>query len=737
MGAVFISAIAISVILRSDKPRRTILFLILTSSIAVYYTAAFLYMWQQIEVFHRIFLAASLLIPNTMLAFFRAFIGTGERRFSRLSVFLIVFSVLVAVVTLPPVLPSFVSGLIVSVFVGIMLYVSIYYLYRKSRAVESKVEATRITYLVIGGMIAVTFSFTDLLIIMDIPFLPIGPLMASIYLYLLSQAIISYRLMDLYEYFGRMAVLAALALMMAIIFSVLTLFEMASTSFFVNAMAAAFVMLILFDPLRDWVEQRIGEFFLKERSDFVNSIEDTKREVARAFEIDGIASTLLEGLKKSGRLTNACVYTIGERGEKFLLRGFLGQKTQAEINVGTARSLLDRMEEEGYVVAQAVAAEQKGLKEREPSVDKDKDKEKEKDKDKDKDKDREKDKEKEKERDRKASKDSEAAQKEKEERARRAAVLDSILTLMEDLKSDAVVPVKEQEMIYGFIGVRDERLKDAFSADDLTLLRSLGSHVAVAIENTRLYERIKERDRLAAIGEMSAGLAHEIRNPLGAIKGAVQFITEDGGERDDKSLDLREEKEFLDIIISEVDRLNKVVSSFLDYARPSHTRDEKAAADVNSVILQTQKIADSEITRAKVEMELNLGPELAKVHMSEEKLGQVLWNLLINAIEATMDSGHKGQVRVTSRMVDAPRAWNPLYGPSGKGFIEVSVSDNGRGIPASILPKIFIPFYTTKQKGTGLGLAISHRIVREAGGVVEVDTRDGEGTTFKVLLPAM
>jgi two-component system sensor histidine kinase HydH len=710
MGAVFILAIAVSVILRSDKTRRTILFLILTSSIAVYYTSAFLYMWQLSEVFHRILLATSLVIPNTTLAFFRAFIGTGERKFSRLSIFLIAFSVLVAVVTVPPVLPSFVSGLIVSVFVGIMLYVSIYYLYRKSRAVESKVEATRITYLVIGGMIAVTFSFTDLLIIMDIPFLPIGPLMASIYLYLLSQAIISYRLMDLYEYFGRMAVLAALALTMAIIFSVLTLFEMASTSFFVNAMAAAFVMLILFDPLRDWVEQRIGEFFLKERSDFVNSIEDTKREVARAFEIDGIASTLLEGLKKSGRLTNACVYTVGERGEKFLLRGFLGQKTQAEINVGTARSLLDRMEEEGYIVAQAVAAEKKGLKEREtPPV----------------------------EREKKSSRESEAAVKEKDARAQRAAVLDSILTLMDDLKSDAVVPVKEQDMIYGFIGVRDERLRDAFSADDLQLLRSLGSHVAVAIENTRLYERIKERDRLAAIGEMSAGLAHEIRNPLGAIKGAVQFITEDGSDSAGRTIHLKEEKEFLDIIISEVDRLNKVVSSFLDYARPSHTRDEKAAADVNSVILQTQKIADSEIARANVEMEFSLGQDLAKVHMSEEKLGQVLWNLLINAIEATMDSGRMGQVRVSSRMVDAPRAWNPFYGPSGKGFIEVSVSDNGRGIPASILPKIFIPFYTTKQKGTGLGLAISHRIVREAGGVVEVDTRDGEGTTFKVLLPAM
>ena len=690
VGAVFMSAIAISVILRSDRSRRFVLFLVLAISIALYYTAAFLYMWQQTVVFQRIYLACTLVLPNTMHAFFRAFIGSKEKRRSKLTIFLAVASVLVAVVAIPPVLPPFYAGLLVSMFVGIMLYNSIYYLFRKSRTVESKVEATRITYLVIGGLIAVTFSFTDLLLIMDIPFLPIGPLLTSIYLYLFSQAIFSYRLMDIYEYFGKMAILGALALTMAGIFSVLTLFEMASTSFFVNAMAAAFVMLIVFDPLRERVEQKIGEFFLKERSDFVNSIEDTKRAVARAFEVEGIASTLVEGLKRSGRLTNVCIYTIAERGETFVLRGFLGQKTPDEFNVGTVRPLLDVMEAQGFLTLRSTEQEQKMLKERED-----------------------------------------------EEKGQRAAVLDSIVSLMGDLKSDAVVPVMEKDMIYGFLGVRDERLRHAFSADDLGLLRSLGGHVAVAIENTRLYEKIKERDRLAAIGEMSAGLAHEIRNPLGAIKGAVQFITEDETSESIKHLNLTEDKEFLDIIISEVDRLNKVVSSFLDYARPSFTRDEKAAADVNSVIVQTRKIAENEIARNNVEVEVDLQEGLAKVHLGEDKLGQVLWNLLINAIEATVDSGRKGRVKVSSRSVDPSRSWNALIDPSGRKFVEISVGDNGRGIPAPVLPKIFIPFFTTKPKGTGLGLAISHRIVREAGGAVELDTREGEGTTFRVLLPSL
>ena len=698
MGAVFMSAIAISVILRSDKSKREALFLILTMSLALYYTFSFIYMWQQSEIFLKIMLAGALVVPNTVLQFFRAFVGSGEKRRSKLAIFLRISSVIIAIITLPPLLHPQLSGILVAAFVGIMLYVSIYYLYRKSRKVESKVEETRILYLVLVGLAAVTFSFTDLLLIIGIPFLPIGTLIASVYLYLFSQAIFSYRLMDLYELFGRMAVLGALALTIAGIFSVLTLFEMASTSFFVNAMAAAFVMLIVFDPLREKVEQRIGEFFLKERSDFVNSIEDTRREIARSFEIEGITSTLMEGLKKSGRLTNACFYAIDEVGQKFLMKGFLGQRPPEEINVAAARPVLDRIEEGGHIIAETLRREQKQMK---------------------------------------AQEEEKEEEKTADDKGSRAAELESILSLLGDLKSEAVVPVKESDKIYGFIGVKDERFRYAFSPDDISLLRSLGGHVAVAIENTKLYEKIKERDRLVAIGEMSAGLAHEIRNPLGAIKGAVQFITEDNREAQNKDNNIQGDREFLDIIISEVDRLNKVVSSFLDYARPSHTVDEKAASDVNSVIMQTKKLVENEIAQTNVKVEFNLEDDLRKVHVSDEKLGQVLWNLLTNAIEATVDSGKEREVIVSSAKVNSPVSWTSLYKAPGRGFIEISVQDNGRGIVPSVLPKIFIPFYTTKPKGTGLGLSISHRIIREAGGLLEVDTKEGGGTTFRVLLPAL
>jgi len=690
VGAVFVTAIAISVALRSEGTRREKRFLSLTISLALIYTLYFLYLWNRGEVFFRLFVLGALLVPIMLLEFFRAFIGSGEKERSRFAIFLRIIAGVLAICLVPPLLPRQICGIITVIFTGIMSYFSIYYLFKKSRKVQSKVESTRIIYLVIGGIIAVTFSLTDLLILINISFLPIGSLLVSIYLFLLAQAIFSQRLMDLYELFGRMAVLGSLALTIAGIFSVLTLFEMASASYFVNAMAAAFVMLIIFDPLREKVEQKIGQFFLKEMSDFINSIEETKRNIARAFELEGISSTLMEGLKKSGRFTSACFYVIGEHEAKFILKGFFGQKVPEEINIAAIRSLIDKMEKEGAIFGDDIGKKLKQLKDR-------------------------------------------GTQERDEKESNGEEWLLNVLSILNDIKSDAVIPVKESGTIYGFIGVRDERMKPAFSTEDIKRLESLAGHVAIAIENTRLYDKIKERDRLAAIGEMSAGLAHEIRNPLGSIKGAVQFIMSE-----DKLVQKNEEeKEFLDIIISEVDRLNKIVTSFLDYARPSHTKDEYVVSNVNSVILQMKKVVEGDASTNNVDIEFNLAREELKSAISEDKLGQVIWNLLINAIEASSENGvRRGKVVLTSKKVDLNTGWKSLYTKQAQDtFVEIDIADNGPGIPPNVLPKIFIPFFTTKPKGTGLGLAISHRIVRECGGFMEVDSKEGEGTTFKVFLP--
>jgi signal transduction histidine kinase len=247
----------------------------------------------------------------------------------------------------------------------------------------------------------------------------------------------------------------------------------------------------------------------------------------------------------------------------------------------------------------------------------------------------------------------------------------------------------------------------------------LATQIAVTVENSQLYQQMKEKDRLAALGEMAAGLAHEIRNPLGSIKASAQYLTETSERPEERS-------EFLEIIVDEVDRLNRVVSSFLDYARPPHTDPEPI--HVNSAVQLTLQFLRPECDSVDVALHVAMDPDLPKVRIDIEHLRQVLINLVQNAVQA-MTTG--GEIYVETRVQDRFR-----IGGGTRRWVQVTVRDTGPGIAPGLLANLFVPFVTTKQQGTGLGLAISQRIVSEAGGRIDVRSREGFGTTFVVLLPA-
>lgn len=265
-------------------------------------------------------------------------------------------------------------------------------------------------------------------------------------------------------------------------------------------------------------------------------------------------------------------------------------------------------------------------------------------------------------------------------------------------------------------------MRDAFSPEEVQLLRGLGAQASIALENSRLYQRLKQRDRLAALGEMAAGLAHEIRNPLGAIKASAQFLAEPDGEGEHPPDPAT--AEFLGIIVEEVDRLNRVVSSFLDYARPS--TGDPAPTDLNAVVHRTMQLLGKDLDG--LEAKLELAEELPRVRIDAERLRQVLINLCQNAAQAM-----EGQGALTIRTL--PRVQRD--GSSERQWVELAVSDTGPGIPQKVLANLFVPFVTTKNRGTGLGLAISQRIVSAAGGHIEARSLKNVGTTFVVRLPAV
>ncbi|MBN1141262.1 MAG: PAS domain S-box protein [Deltaproteobacteria bacterium] len=218
--------------------------------------------------------------------------------------------------------------------------------------------------------------------------------------------------------------------------------------------------------------------------------------------------------------------------------------------------------------------------------------------------------------------------------------------------------------------------------------------------------RLKRSDKLAAVGRMASGLAHEIRNPLASISGSVQLLMEDGKFS-------TEEKNLMRIVIREADRLSRLLTDFLHYARPAPVRLEEV-----NVSRMLDELADMMKTDSRfnhVTLRKDYGPG-CRMRLDRGQISQSLWNLILNAAEAMAEQG----VLTLG-----------AHGETGVLYVE----DNGHGIPPDIRPRIFDPFFTTKDKGTGLGLATVHTIVEQHGGSIDVSDGDGGGTRFVITLP--
>jgi PAS domain S-box-containing protein len=226
-----------------------------------------------------------------------------------------------------------------------------------------------------------------------------------------------------------------------------------------------------------------------------------------------------------------------------------------------------------------------------------------------------------------------------------------------------------------------------------------------------LKEHIRRQDRLAALGELSAGIAHEIRNPLGIIKGAAGIINK--GNKQAK-LD-----ELSSIILEEVDRLNDVISDFLEFARPRPPVFK--AQNINDLIKGTLQITAMQIEKQHVILRTHLDSGIPAIMADEHQMHQVFLNLILNALQAT-ESGDT--IDITTRYL------------SETGQIEVLFRDKGAGIPPDKIKKVFNPFFTTKEKGTGLGLAVVNKIVENHHGKIFLSSEEGKGTCFTIQFPA-
>jgi two-component system, NtrC family, nitrogen regulation sensor histidine kinase GlnL len=243
-----------------------------------------------------------------------------------------------------------------------------------------------------------------------------------------------------------------------------------------------------------------------------------------------------------------------------------------------------------------------------------------------------------------------------------------------------------------------------------------------------LKERMRRSDRLAAIGMIAAGIAHEIKNPLVGIRGAAQLMKSDLQAQSSPCPDGRGLIEYLDVVLKEADRLNSVLEGILDFTRIKPR--EVKRHNIHSIIDRALVLNEESAKQNGVVLSRQYDPSLPDITGNHDQLIQVFLNLIKNAIEA-MPAG--GKLTVVTRMSDL---FTSVQADGKKHrLMVVKVSDTGPGIKQEHLNDIFAPFFTTKDRGVGLGLALSYQIVQEHLGTIRVESQEGEGTTFSVYLP--
>jgi signal transduction histidine kinase len=285
-----------------------------------------------------------------------------------------------------------------------------------------------------------------------------------------------------------------------------------------------------------------------------------------------------------------------------------------------------------------------------------------------------------------------------------------------------IYPFIVMNQVRGMVCICNKENNIPFDNNELQYLKIFLDQAGFAFENALLYQLQKERtrkmyraDRLATLGELSAGAAHEIRNPLTSIRSSIQFLR--------KKLNDSTDIEMADDLISEVDRINGIIEGMLSFAKPQPLKKENA--QLKTILLQTIQLVSNTARKEGIEISLNYHAEREDIFADPSQLKQVFLNIIMNSIQAIEQE--PGKIDINIIFSDGQYKYTSEY--------LIEIIDNGKGISPENIDKIFDPFFTTKNEGTGLGLSISYGIINQHGGDIEFFSKPRKGTKVKIRIP--
>ncbi|MBN2362364.1 MAG: hypothetical protein JXR83_23130 [Deltaproteobacteria bacterium] len=535
---------------------------------------------------------------------------------------------------------------------------------RRARELSSATERWRLRYVAVGGACVLAALVLDLLRGVGLPLPPIGGVAAALYLYFLSQILVRERLLDLHELLGRLLIYSVLALTLAAVAGLLLLWAHDTGVFVFNALLAAALILVLYEPIRAWLEAIVARTFFRRQRDFARALQQLARSLLNLVDAERVQARVLDAIYDSKRATHCAIYLLNDEASQLELASFRGPRPAVRLEPVTERLLIDHAVgdraplQRDLLLARRPVTPVVGLTG--PAA---------------------------------SARDPTAA----------------LLSALDAMAADLCLPIVGNARLLGLLTLGDERAGVAFGNDEIAQLIRIADLLGVAHENSRQVERLRERDRMAMLGELAAGLAHEVQAPLAAIRDALQAAAPTA-----TGTDIAGNAQV------EVARLERVVGRFLEYAQP--TRSVLAPFDLNATVRQA--IAGLTLPTT-IELRWLLAETLPPALGDSAQIQEVIAHLTRNALQAMSDQG--------TLTIATEHRRSTLGGEAGA--LVVRVSDCGTGIAPEVRARLFTPFFTTRREGSGLGLAICKRIVEAHGGRIGVHSRVGEGTEFAVHLP--
>lgn len=658
IGALVTVAIVAGMLLRQRRRRIDLLFAIFATNIVLWFLGSFL---RNVggEAWIRAEMSIAALVPASLLVLYNELLSTERSATRTLSKWTYPVSILFSLVSASPFGELTWIQIATGLYVGGTILFIARVIIRSSESGSGTVENIRIRYLAIGAGAAVTLTILGRIPALGATAAALGDLSVMFYVFFLSQVILRDRLLDLHEFFGRIVILGVMGLLFAAISGVLILaLPNSPAGRLFNTLISIIILLTLYEPLKDRLEAKSMELFFRERFELGQLLETLRRAMLRVLDPRRMSKLVLDTLYDERRCTHAAIYLVEEPlGRGLRLEAYRGPEPAARVSERYYPALWHAIQQNrAPLLAEQIISDQ--------------------------------------------------------EQGSDTASKRDLIDAMRSVSADVLLPFSSGQRVMGFLALRDDRVPEPYSTEEIALLMNIADTAVTVIENSQLTQRLLERDRLAAIGEMAAGLAHEIRNPLGAIKGAAEYL-------EPENIEDRESADFLQVIIDESNRLNGVVTQFLNYARPFRATFE--LTNINEVVRKTAKLIEAKEETSQHPLELRLDDNLIDVMADAEQIKQVILNLVLNAIEACQ--AKETPITIKTRYVEE------------RERIEICVRDKGEGIPDEAVAHIFIPFFTTKSQGTGLGLAVCQRIVNQHGGDIRVQSKLGRGTEFVIRLP--